>query len=311
MSRRILILGLLYSTLAVSGGGTAAAQPLAAPLIPAHHLGAKVGSPVAAEPQVHTGFVLDPPGPYEVGVRAAGDAVVVTVARRSGRRSGAATEYLSRGIAAPARLQASFGRFGKISMRFRESKHRPWFGKKRRCHGTSRFVVRRGVFVGKFRFRGEDGYVAVHVHRAKGSISSLAPKCRRGDHHRSAAGSSFLFEDPFSDLIAVDRNGLDSTVFAAISYRGRLEYFADREENRGRLAILRAAVVEARGELQLNEAVTAGRFTPGSPFHGSGRYRAAPDGSTAWSGNLSVDFPGAPRFPLAGPGYETLLEAAF
>ncbi len=236
--------------------------------------------------------------------------MVVTVARRSRRRSGAATEYLARGVAASERLQANFGKFGKISMRFRESKHRPWFGKKRRCHGAGRFVVRRGVFVGNFRFRGEDGYVTVQVHRAKGSISSLASKCRR-DRHRSGARSSALFEDPFSDLIAIDRNGLDSTVFAAISYRGKLEYFAEREENSGRLAILRSAFVEAHGELPLNEAVTAGRFTPGSPFHASGRYRAAPDGSTSWSGNLSVDFPGAPRFPLAGPGYETFLEAAF
>jgi hypothetical protein len=311
MSRRLLILGLLSSILALSGEGTAAAQPLAAPLIPAHHLGAKVGSPVAAEPQVHTGFVLDPPGPYEIGVRTAGDAVVVTVVRRSRRRSGAAADYLARGVATPERLRASFGRFGKISMHFRESRHRPWFGKRRRCHGAGRFVSRRGVFVGNFRFRGEDGYVAVHVHRAKGSISSLASKCRRREQRRSDARSSSLLEDPFSDLIAIDRNGLDSTVFAAISYRGRLEYFAEREENRGRLAILRAAVVEASGELPLNEAVTAGRFAPGSPFHGAGRYRAAPDGSTSWSGNLSVDFPGAPRFPLAGPGYETFLEAAF
>jgi len=309
MSRRILILGLLSSTLALSGGGTAAAQPLAAPLIQADHLGAKVGAPVAAEPQVHTGFVLDPAGPYEVGVRTAGEAVVVTVAHRNGRRRGAATEYLARGVATPERLQAGFGKFGKISMRFRESRHRPWFGKKRRCHGAGRFVVRRGVFLGNFRFRGEDGYVTVHVHRAKGAISSLARKCRRP--HRSGAHSSSVFEDPFSDLIAIDRDGLDSTVFAAFSYRGKLEYIAEREENRGRLAILRSAFVEARGELQLNEAATAGKFTPGSPFHGSGRYRAAPDGSTSWSGNLSVDFPGVPRFPLAGPGYETLLEAAF
>lgn len=309
MSRRILILGLLSAALTISGGGTAAARQAAAPLISTHHLGAEVGAPVAPELKFHTGFVLDPPGPYEVGVRTAGGAVGVAVARRNGHRSGAATEYLARGVAAPERLQANFGKFGSISMRFRESKHRPWFGKKRRCRGAGRFVVRRGVFVGNFRFHGEDGYVTVQIHRAEGSISSLASKCRQRDHHRSGALSSALFEDPFSDLVAVDRNGLDSTVFAAISYRGRLQYSAEREENRGRLAILRSAFVEAHGELPLNEAVTAGRFSPGSPFHGSGHYRAAPDGSTSWSGNLSVDFPGTPRFPLAGPGYEIFLEA--
>lgn len=308
MSKRILVLALSLLTL----GGAASAEAKVPPrsVLPADLLDAAVGAPVAQEPGFHTGFGIDPPGPYEVRVRTDGAAVVVSVIRGDRRKRFAVTNYLARGVARPERLQATFGKLGSISMRFRESRQRPWFGKRRRCRGADRFVVRRGVFVGSFRFRGEGGYLTVRAHRAKGSISSVAAKCQRQGHRRRERSSS-IFEDSISGLLATDRAGVAATVFAAISFRGRLIHLAQREENRGRLAILRIAVLSGRGELPLNEAATAGNFSPAAPFHGNGRYRAAPDGSASWSGNLSVDFPGAPRFPLTGPDYETFLEAGF
>lgn len=306
MSRRIALLALLSAALLLTGPGSATAQSI----VPGDFLAAEVGSPVVREPWMRTGFRLDPAGDFVVYVGTEGDAVAVTVGRVLGQKRGVATTYLARGVAAPERLKASFGKLGEISMRFRESSNRRWFGKKRRCRGKGRFVVRRGVFVGSFRFRGEGGYPQVHVHRVKGAISSLAAKCRARDGRRRNRSSSFV-DESFSGLIASDRDGVEATDFAALSFGGDLVYLAQREENRGRLAILRQALVVGHGSLPLNEAVTAGKFEPGAPFHGSGHYRAAPDGSTSWSGNLTVDFPGAPRFPLAGPTYKTFLEAGF
>jgi hypothetical protein len=310
MSRRIALLALLSAALVLTGPGSAAGESPLRSIDPIDFLSAEVGSAVVREPWIRTGFRLDPAGAFQVDVRTEGDAVAVTVGRVLGRKRGVATSYLARGVAAPERLKASFGKLGEISMRFRESSNRRWFGKKRRCRGKGRFVVRRGVFVGSFRFRGEGGYPAIRVHRVKGAISSLAAKCRERDRRRRARSTSFL-DESFSGLLASDRDGVEATDFAALSFGGDLVYFAQREENRGRLAILRQALVVGRGGLPLNEAVTAGRFKPGSPFHGSGRYRAAPDGSTSWSGNLTIDFPGAPRFPLTGPTFETFLEAGF
>lgn len=307
MSRRIALLALLSALLAVTAPASAAAQSPLRSIAPIDFLAAEVGEPVVPEPSIRTGFGLDPAGAFMVDVRTEGDAVAVTVGRVFGQERAVATSYLARGVAAPERLQASFGKLGEISMRFRESRNRRWFGKQRRCRGKGRFVVRRGVFVGSFRFRGEGGYPAVRVHRVKGAISTLAAKCRKRDGRRRDRSSSFT-EESFSALIASDRDGVESTDFATLSLGGDLVYFGQREENRGRLAILRQALVIGHGRLPLNEAVTAGRFSPGAPFHGSGRYRAAPDGSTSWSGNLTVDFPGAPRFPLTGPTFETFLE---
>ncbi|HWO84398.1 MAG TPA: hypothetical protein VNM38_11515, partial [Solirubrobacterales bacterium] len=63
--------------------------------------------------------------------------------------------------------------------------------------------------------------------------------------------------------------------------------------------------------IRIDEALTTAKLTPPSPFHGTARYRAYPDGATSWSGDLSVNFPGAPRFPLTGPSWETFLEVPF
>jgi hypothetical protein len=310
MSGRILILTLLASTLAFAGAGAAVAQGPPASLIPRGPLSTEVGAPVSPQRSFLSSLTVDPPGPYEVEVRTSGSAVALTVYRGRRHKRIAATEYLARGVATPERMQATFGRFGRISMHFRESRHRPWAGKPRRCRGGDSFVARRGIFAGSLRFRGEGGYLDLRIHRAKGSVITRASKClhRRPSAPRAASSSS-PFEDSFSGMVASQRDGVDLTAFLALGLRGKLVYFAQREENRGKLSVVREAFVASHGDFDLNEAITAGKFSPGTPFHGVGRYRAAPDGSTSWLGNLTVDFPGAPHFPLTGAAYETFLEA--
>jgi len=258
---------------------------------------------------IRPSFTIDPPGPDKLVIGTSEGAVVLAVMRGNRKSRVAVTEYVARGVQTRERLKATFGRFGHISMRFRESPHRPWFGKPRNCRGRDRFVVRRGVFVGSLRFRGEGGYLKVDLHRAKAKIADLAAKCRHHRHRPRGARPSSLSEDTVSGLFASDRNGVNATTFAAFSLRDELFFLGQHEESRGRISVVRSAIVIGHGGLALNEEVTAGNFSPGTPFHGVGRYRAAPDGSTTWSGNLSANFPGAPRFPLTGPNYETTLEA--
>lgn len=309
MSRRAVLICLLLGAAALLAASPAAARERQGVQLTSIPVAIQLSALLSQQAPFEPGFTVDPAGPYKLAVGTSEGAVVLAVLRGHPGKRVAVTEYLARGVQAPERMQASFGSLGRVSMRFREARHRPWFGEPRRCRGRDRFVVRRGVFVGSLRFRGEHGYLTVHVHRAKGSISSLAAKCRHR-HPREAHGSSSS-ADSIAGLLATERDGVDATTFAALSFRGRRLFIAQREEDRRRMAVLRSAVVLDRGELPLNEAVTAGRFSPGAPFHGKGLYRAAPDGSTSWSGSLSVDFLGAPRFPLAGPGFETDLEAGF
>jgi hypothetical protein len=254
--------------------------------------------------------VVEGSGSYQVGVSSFGGAVILEVWRgRKGQRT--STAYLARGVATPRRLQATFGQFGEVSKRFRESRNRTWRGKRRNCRGASRFVKRRGVFVGNLRFKGEDGYVSVRVKRAKGAVVAEAEKCRNRRQPPSLPDLSFLFFEPESALLALSRDGVDATAFMTIEGRRNTLFLVSHEETRGQLAIVRIGVARKRVPLRINEALTAASLTPPAPFHGTGRYRAFPDGTSTWSGDLTVNFPGTPRFPLTGPEFETLLEVPF
>ncbi|HYQ78928.1 MAG TPA: hypothetical protein VEP91_07450 [Solirubrobacterales bacterium] len=279
------------------------------PPLPPSHLLSQHGEPVAPTPFFRSGFVLKADG-YKIGVSTFGSAVFLEVWRGgSGRR--VQTAYLARGVARPERLQATFGSFGKVKMRFREARNRSWRGRVRTCRGANRFIKRRGVFRGNLRFKGEGGYVSIRIHRAKGAVVTEAPKCRR---HRGGGGFDIpfaSFSQPKSAVLAIARQGVDATAFLGVEDRRSTLFFAAREESRGKLAIVRMAVLRRRSPIHTNEALTSAHLSPPAPFHGTGRYRAAADGTSVWSGGLSVNFPGKPRYPLTGPEYETFLEVPF
>jgi hypothetical protein len=278
------------------------------PPLPPSQLFTQHGKPVAPTPFFRSGFVLKADG-YKVGVSTFGSAVFLEVWKgRSGKR--VQTAYLARGVARPERLQATFGNFGKVKMRFRESRNRTWRNQVRTCRGANRFIKRRGVFRGNLRFKGENGYVSLRVHRAKGVVVVQAPKCR----HRRGGGFNLPFgnfSQPKSALLSIARDGVDATAFFAVEDRRSTLFFATDEESRGKLAIVRMAVLRRHSPIHTNESLTAASLSPPAPFHGTGRYRAAPDGSQAWFGGLSVNFPGQPRFPLTGEAFETFLEVPF
>jgi hypothetical protein len=288
---------------------TAAPPVKLLPPLPPSHLLSQHGRPVAPTPFFRSGFVLKADG-YKIGVSTFGSAVFLEVWRGGGGRR-VQTAYLARGVARPERLQATFGSFGKVKMRFREARNRSWRGRVRTCRGANRFIKRRGVFRGNLRFRGENGYVSIRIHRAKGAVVTEAPKCKR---RRGGGGFDIPFANfsqPKSAVLAIARQGVDATAFLAVEDRRSTLFFATREESRGKLAIVRMAVLRRQSRIHTDEALTSARLTPPAPFHGTGRYAAAADGTSAWSGGLSVNFPGKPRYPLTGPEYETFLEVPF
>jgi hypothetical protein len=254
---------------------------------------------------------LQAPGGYRIGVSERLGAVALTVVRKHGKHGAAATTYAARGTATPSLLQASFGRFGRISMRFRRSAAKPRLAPHGHCHGPGTLLVQRGVFVGRLRFRGEDGYVSVDVHRAGGRISHLATHCLRHVHlrHRrnlfrpSQGGSS---EREVAYLAARSKAATASEAFVALKLKEKVAFIAMASDDAGKVSRFHVALALGRPRaFALNDALTGGRVTPGGPFAGSATYGAAPDGSSSWEGLLSVNFPGAPRFPLTGPPLQT------
>jgi hypothetical protein len=242
---------------------------------------------------------------YRVTVLGFGETVALAVQR--GSFSG--TAYLVRGTATRRRLQASFGAFGSVSMRFQPAPNQPQ--SQSSCRGHHRFLSRRGVYVGKLRFKGEGGYVSVDARRAKGTIREIVLRCPGSSLRRRPAAFAahpspegrFGPERPF--LAAFWRHGITSVEFAALATQRGNDFIVDTETSMGRMAILRSALLlHAKGVFTHDDQLTSARVAPPAPFHGAGTYRAAPDGTKAWSGPLSVNFPGLSRFPLTGSPFE-------
>jgi hypothetical protein len=308
MRKRVAILTLLASLL-VAGNARAAELPGLLPQLLPPRLLTEVGKPVPPAPPFRSGFTVSADHHYEVRVFTFGSAVLLEVLRTS-QHGLSASVYLARGVATPHRLQATFGKFGKISMRFQPPARGD--GVKSVCRFGERLSQHRGLYMGRLNFKGEDGYVSLDLHRAKGAIVTPAGRCRR--HHFTSAqierALEFIFE-PLSVLFANARDGVTTTSILSLKSKHRAIFLASHEETHGKLAIIRYVVASGKKGFYANDAATSSRLSPPAPFHGTGHYRAAPDGSTTWTGPLSVNFPGAPRFPLTGPSFETFLELPF
>jgi hypothetical protein len=114
-------------------------------------------------------------------------------------------------------------------------------------------------------------------------------------------------------LTATSRHGVSA--LELITFRvGKTTLFAAlNEESLGSMARMRFALATAPSQkaFTFNEALTGATIVPPSPFHGTGTYSAASDGTTTWTGPLSVTFPGAPRLSLTGDGFEATLATGF
>jgi hypothetical protein len=265
---------------------------------------------------------------YELALVGQGNVVVLQVLRRrrSDTRDGgplsrgrAVTAYVARGRVSSRRIEASFKGLGSVALRFRPARRNGRVGLPRHCRGGHRFA-RRGVFVGHLRFTGEDGYVAIRAHRAKGwTRQASRVRCHRHRHHhhrhrprierrkavdRPVAGSRPL---SYTALTAEWRHVVASTGLLAIRVRERTLVLALAEESLGSLAKVRYAVsVTGPSALVHDDALTSAKVRPPAPFDGMGLYRAAPDGARTWTGSLSVAFPGA-HVPLTGSQFDARL----
>jgi hypothetical protein len=263
---------------------------------------------------------------YEVSVIGVGGVVAVEVIPRQDTvpahhklfgHGRAVTAYVTRGTVTPNRIEATFGELGRIAVRFhpsgRISKSKP----RRRCKGADRFTSRFGVFVGSVRFTGEDRYVSVQAHRAKGRIRSpLHLRCKPPHFVPPVKRNSRPVRGPSSltpTVLGADwRQALSSTDFLALRVDTKTLFLVVTEQSQGSMAELRFALAVASSKaFASDDALTSAAITPPPPFDGTGNYSAAPDGTKFWTGSLSASFPGAPRFPLTGSQFEVALASGF
>jgi hypothetical protein len=255
-------------------------------------------------------------GGYKVTVTGFEQTVGLSVAhRRPAQHSGAATNYIARGRLGPDTIEARFGDLGQLSMRFQPSGKVVHGKPEQECAGPDRTVTRFGRFVGSLRFRGEDGYVSVDVHRAKGGIRSpYSLQCAgsAGNAGPTEAGEA-AEHGKRTTLRAGFRLGLHALGLEASSTRaGHARYFASSEQSQGQVAIYRDAYVEASPlTFASNSALSFASVSPPAPFSGTGTLQRAANGTRSWAGSLAVSFLGASDVPLTGPQFRTALSRSW
>ncbi len=310
----------------------AAASPLDIPAaVPAKFralVRARLHSPKPRKSSWEPRFQLQTRRGYDLEVIGVDDIVGILVTRHQGtkpssrrrsRRGTAVTAYVARGTVTSRRIEASFGKFGEVAVRFRPSPRPRKSTPRRRCKGRERFANRSGVFVGSVRFTGEHRYLAVRAHRVKGGIRTplgrrcapSRPRVPSRRYSRPVGGGA----DPFfqaSFLQAGWREALASRELLTLQIGKRTLVLAVTEESMGSMARVRYAFsISSSRAFQQNDELTAATLRPPPPFAGTGSYAAAADGTTTWTGRLSAAFPGARHLPLAGPQFQVELESGY
>jgi hypothetical protein len=242
---------------------------------------------------------------YEIAVERTRGGVTLTAFH--GIKSGfASTSYTVRGKVSPQRIDARFGRFGRISVRLKTERIRR--GKlEEQCSGKPE-TVRYGVFVGTIRFRGEAGYTSVAARRAQGRSSSgqrikcVFPNLRPG----SGAAAQGSRQVPPSLGASQGRHRFFG-VEVSSGRRRSILFSAGSLERRGRMEIFRNAFAEAPlSSFVFASDLSSATVQPPRPFQGEASFQRTPADPT-WSGTLSVDFPGRDDVRLAGPRFEPQL----
>lgn len=242
---------------------------------------------------------------YFVSVEGHGRRVVLTV---NGHE--VITSYVARGRASSQRIEATFGKLGRISVRFKPGDHVRRDRPPKSCKGKPQ-VTRFGVFVGAIRFDGERDYVGLRSRRVKGSVES-APAWRCGKREKGggqARGSKRGGAAPAPPVMAAYASR-PRLLFAAIGDDPSAKeldftiFIAGMVERREAMRIARATFTLGGPRSFIREGnLESAVVHPPEPFDGGARYTRNSDGSFSWTGSLSFPFPGIGRVAFTGPQF--------
>lgn len=331
MTRRVGRSIALTAVALVAFVSVAQADPLALPVPIPPQLRALLREriqPSPARSDFESRFAMKVGHGYEMAVIGRGQVVQVEIGRPSSLRQGPPGDspigasaslafYIARGMVTPHRIVASFGKFGRVDMRFKPTGAPIKSQFRRRCRGVDHFTIQRGVFVGGVRFTGEGNYVTAHSHRVRGRVRTpLRLRCAPPRFHSRAASLQrgihpidFGFH---ASLSASWRHGVESTDLFSFGLRKSQLTAAFTEQSLGSVALIHFGLAVSKPKiLTVDNALTAATLTPPPPFHGKGAYSAAPDGTKTWTGPLSISFPGAPRWPLTGEQFKVEVNTSF
>jgi hypothetical protein len=286
---------------------------------------------------------------YTIEVVAFGQTVALTVSRGHERLLGRsvkrvlATTYVAHGKVTATSIRASFADRGRIAVRLRPGgsplQETLQAGCDKARHGA---IGRFGFFVGELRFRGEDGFTSVEVHRVRGGSIDLAAlaacvaESSRPRRHAllpaprsplqllasGAVGSEGGLRPKTTGvrthpsrrpkpttLIADDKLPLSRTVFGAqLRGEGRSRFVALDARSEGSIGIIRVATARGpQSAFTFDDPLAFAAVAPPAPFSGNGAFKQGFGSGKSWTGSLAVSLLGAPNFPLTGSPFRTQL----
>ena len=225
----------------------------------------------------------------------------VTVAISDGPR---VNVYLAPGtVSKEGEIDSALGRFGRVAMEFRP-RGRPKFEKPfPGCHGKPT-VTQAGVFVGRFRFRGERDFAEFEAGHAGGEMVTTSRwHCR----HEGGGGEAPETEPSEEAVLRAQVPNGHLSFYAAGHRRAVLRgtsFIASEASRMGRVFEVRDAFALSKSKkaFEFDPALTSATVRPGWPFHGTGVFEDL-DGGATWTGSLSVSFLGG-QASLTGSRFE-------
>jgi hypothetical protein len=233
-------------------------------------------------------------------------------------------------------IEADFGEMGSVSVRFdagstgkgsdaggsagivadtldRRS------GNASRCRGRKP-VFEEGVFRGRIRFEGENGFARIDSRRAAGFVNRRYRQvCRRSSKKDtlSAALEQVLGKLRYTTLQAQGRVNGTGLLFEAkaISFSPRpgreagvgYEFTALSVEHREGMRLMRGVTAEGdEGSFLFSKkgaTPQTATITPQKPFTGAAEYVEEKGAPASWTGTLAARLPGAGLVPLTGPRF--------
>jgi hypothetical protein len=205
------------------------------------------------------------------------------------------------------RINARLPGVGRISLRFHE-RSRSYRGAQDNCR-RPRTLIRKGVFVGWIKIRGERDYTRAESRHVRGKIVRRASdECDR----RPTARASSTSGEWFGAGTTRGRSGnLSFMAFAMplTKLRSELVFAASLMRVRGGMVIQSAQIAtsEDAAALEIADPPRSATVTPPAPFTGTATFQQESADQFSWTGDLAVELPGSGEVSLAGPKFETAI----
>jgi hypothetical protein len=202
------------------------------------------------------------------------------------------------------KIDARLPGIGRVALRFHERSRTH----ERSTGSCPASLVRKGVFVGWVKIRGERDYTSAESRHVRGQIvRESSGKCRRRATARASSAGSELVDAStergpgylsFMAFSSPPTRLEDNLVFIASLVRVHREMVVFHQ---------RAAIGKDPASLEIAAPPRSATVDPPAPFTGSASFQQEAAKQFSWTGDLAVELPGIGEVRLAGPKFETNL----